>query len=208
MEFSTLGKEVQPQFLLLPAEIRNMIHTYVLQGHIFNVTAPSFRLKTRCRTYRDPLALLRTCRQIHAETLLMVFALNTFHIQVKVLSNGLGGGLRSSPLLLRSTTELHSLQSLSLDIPVMHNGAPRDSFTLLDRMPHLRTLQINMPFLDWLLEFGPETIEVTFGIRHTRVWELIIGTSLHVEVMEMLAHWKSDKQFSVRRVDNMQLPFR
>lgn len=137
----------------------------------------------------------------------MVFALSAFHIQFEILPDRLGDGLLSSPLLFRSTTELHAIETLSLDITMMHMEASRNLFTFLEKMPGLRTMQIQMPYLDWLIRFRSESIEVMFGNRHAGAWDSTIGESLATEIMEMLAYWKPGGNFLVRRSDAIQLPF-
>ncbi|KAF2831210.1 hypothetical protein CC86DRAFT_452337 [Ophiobolus disseminans] len=76
----------QALFFRLPAELRNQDYSYVLKKgpYIFKIkylksidsTDERFALEPRTR---NRFGLLRTCRQIHAETVLLPFALNTLH---------------------------------------------------------------------------------------------------------------------------------
>lgn len=74
----------ESSLLRLPPELRNRFYTYVVGGNDFDLTdgldrRPRARLR---HTYFEPdyhmLGLLRTCRQIHAETRLLPFTCNIF----------------------------------------------------------------------------------------------------------------------------------
>jgi hypothetical protein len=69
--------------LSLPAELRNIIYTHVLSGQTYAITSTTVipwltTSVTNTTTSPYALALLSTNRQIHAETRLLPFALNTF----------------------------------------------------------------------------------------------------------------------------------
>ncbi|OSS50739.1 hypothetical protein B5807_04086 [Epicoccum nigrum] len=69
--------------LSLPAELRNIIYTHVLSNNTYAVTSTTVipwltTSVSNSTTSPHALALLRTNRQIHAETRLLPFALNTF----------------------------------------------------------------------------------------------------------------------------------
>jgi hypothetical protein len=68
-------------FLALPGEIRNQIYDHLFRGTTFNVTAiSSQRSPSRTTPSANNLSLLRTCRQIHAETRHFPYSLSTFSI--------------------------------------------------------------------------------------------------------------------------------
>ena len=62
--------------LRLPPEIRNMIYTLIID--VVTVVFTKARLGRGRHPIQDGLALLRVCRQIHAEAALLPYALNTF----------------------------------------------------------------------------------------------------------------------------------
>lgn len=62
--------------LRLPPEIRNMIYTLIIDVNIVVFTEAG--LGRGRHPIQDGLALLRVCRQIHAEAALLPYALNTF----------------------------------------------------------------------------------------------------------------------------------
>lgn len=69
--------------LRLPAEIRNEIWKYALGGKVYrgvfdDSKAPSTKLSLPRTEPANAAALLRTCRQIYAETALMLCSLNKF----------------------------------------------------------------------------------------------------------------------------------
>ncbi|KAF3046618.1 hypothetical protein E8E12_011252 [Didymella heteroderae] len=71
--------------LSLPAELRDMIWSHVLGGNVFDIKC-SVRIPwgvavTNTTTAPHSLALLQTCRQIHAETWMLPFTLNTFQFK-------------------------------------------------------------------------------------------------------------------------------
>ncbi|KAF1932399.1 uncharacterized protein M421DRAFT_417117 [Didymella exigua CBS 183.55] len=80
-----LRKSTASPLLSLPAELRNTIWSHVLKGNTFNIKC-SVRIPwgvTVSNTTISPhsLALLQTCRQIHAETRLLPFTLNIFQFK-------------------------------------------------------------------------------------------------------------------------------
>jgi hypothetical protein len=71
--------------LALPAELRNIIWAHVLGGNLFDIKC-SVRIPwgvsvTNATTSPHQLALLGTCRQVHAETRLLPFTSNTFQFK-------------------------------------------------------------------------------------------------------------------------------
>jgi hypothetical protein len=62
--------------LRLPPEIRNMIYTLIID--VNTVVFTKAGLGRGRHPIQDGLALLRVCRQIHAEAALLPYALNTF----------------------------------------------------------------------------------------------------------------------------------
>jgi hypothetical protein len=75
-----------PSFLRLPAELRNQIYTYILSGETFSIHCwrryTPFGFATRIlRKRRLFLALLAVSRQLHSETRLLPFRLNTFRFK-------------------------------------------------------------------------------------------------------------------------------
>ena len=62
--------------LRLPPEIRNMIYTLIID--VVTVVFTKARLGRGRHPIQDGLALLRVCRQIHAEAALLPYAFNTF----------------------------------------------------------------------------------------------------------------------------------
>ncbi|KAL6159727.1 hypothetical protein ACJQWK_06134 [Exserohilum turcicum] len=89
----TTSNEQNSQFLRLPAHLRQLIYQYVLGGVRIRVCdTHNCRRRHKCRnrgrklhyaTYfhlrRRHVALLSTCRQVHAEARLLPFSLNEFH---------------------------------------------------------------------------------------------------------------------------------
>lgn len=80
-----LQKSTASPLLSLPAELRNIIWSNVLGDHIFDIKC-SVRIPwglsvANTTTSPHSLALLRTCRQIHAETRLLPFTINTFQFK-------------------------------------------------------------------------------------------------------------------------------
>ncbi|KAH8629752.1 hypothetical protein IG631_14329 [Alternaria alternata] len=63
-------------FLRLPPEIRNMIYTHIID--VVTVVFTKAGLGRGRHPVQDGLALVRVCRQIHAEAGLLPYALNTF----------------------------------------------------------------------------------------------------------------------------------
>jgi hypothetical protein len=62
--------------LRLPPEIRNMIYTLIIDVNMVVFTKAG--LGRGRHPIQDGLALLRVCRQIHAEAAVLPYALNTF----------------------------------------------------------------------------------------------------------------------------------
>lgn len=83
-------------FLRLPAELRNMIYGYALQGR-----GDRWNAKSPWEEYRGPesssaslipsvgmnINLMRACKQIYQETKALLFELNTFSLWVKFVPN-------------------------------------------------------------------------------------------------------------------------
>lgn len=82
----TLPKPPSSPLFSLPAELRNIIYTHVLSNHTYAITSTTvipWLTTSVSNTTTSPhaLALLSTNRQIHAETRLLPFALNTFQFK-------------------------------------------------------------------------------------------------------------------------------
>lgn len=84
---NSIKHNAQLPLLQLPPEIRFQIWEYVLVGHVF-VTGSEYRIEDP-EHYCDPdcfeyhgiaVGLLRTCRQIYAETALLLYKRNCFFI--------------------------------------------------------------------------------------------------------------------------------
>ena len=68
-------------FLDLSGELRNQIYNHLFRRTTFNITAESSQpAPARTTPSTNNLSLLRTCRQIHAETRHFPFSLGTFSI--------------------------------------------------------------------------------------------------------------------------------
>jgi len=135
---STSRNQSESPLLQLPAELRNIIYTYVLQDDLWVV---AYRLtKTESRGY--PIALLFVCRQIHAETALLPYALNTFLIGDISLGEDAALGF----LGRRTPAQLQSMQTLYFIYDLWNFAIPPRwtvDFKFLDMLPRLRTLQID-----------------------------------------------------------------
>jgi hypothetical protein len=76
---STRKNQTDSRLLLLPPELRTQIFEYVLGGQTWKIRFDLRFGKTFNQSrYANALALLATCRQIHAETQLLPFRLSLF----------------------------------------------------------------------------------------------------------------------------------
>ncbi|KAF2036007.1 hypothetical protein EK21DRAFT_106840 [Setomelanomma holmii] len=122
--------------LQIPPELRNIIYSYVLKGHQWAVVQPCDCHKPR----HDDIALLRFCRQVHAESALLAYTLDTFFLRdintnIKEIN---------AFLAARSVPQLQVMRSISLGYSksAASEDAKFQGFSFLDKMPHLRTLNI------------------------------------------------------------------
>jgi hypothetical protein len=122
--------------LELPAELRNAVYEYALHGHLW-VAVPWDSYGKDSKSYSDALALLSVCHQIHAETKLLPYVLNTFCI----------GDFSWTFMEIfdffdrRSAAELQAIQSLYFTVD-QHSPGVIELWDL-DIFPQLRTLQID-----------------------------------------------------------------
>lgn len=76
LTLSTQRNQRASRLLRLPAEIRNHIYSYAMGGHILVHRIHALRPNPVSSLFTLP----RVCRQTQAETRLLLFKLNTFHI--------------------------------------------------------------------------------------------------------------------------------
>ena len=152
----------QSPLLRLPAEIRNLIFHYVLGGQKVAIHSPSYYRphESECKGESDfaisefkdpyiilersrsvrPVDLLKTCRQIYAETVLLPFALNTFsyssEIEVLDIKNKIFEAQRHAITAVQFCAIRGSLQNQDGRIKAM------------SYLPGLRKVYINIYFED------------------------------------------------------------
>ena len=152
---STSRNQSESPLLQLPAELRNIIYTYVLQEHSRVAAFPLRNTGPR----RYPLALLFVCRQIHAETALLPYALNTFLVGdiTCYIDDALGFLRNRSPAQLRSIQYLYIYYNIHGSIRGVNSTM--DGFKFLDMLPRLRTLQIRHDSYDMLVRIDGDEIQ-------------------------------------------------
>ncbi|KAH3908882.1 hypothetical protein HBI56_123690 [Parastagonospora nodorum] len=94
-EVSLENQKTSP-LLRLPAEIRNAIYAYVLQGHrvcLDSSPKPFVGTDNKKGQVENLLSITKTCRQTYSESALMFFGLNDFGG-----ANVMGGWNRKQPL--------------------------------------------------------------------------------------------------------------
>ena len=84
---STRRNEAESSLLRLPAELRNKIYEYAVGGHVIELISskkkPHYKMLSQANGHytalANPTVLSKICRQLHKETALLPYSLNTFH---------------------------------------------------------------------------------------------------------------------------------
>ena len=86
-------------FLRLPPELRNKIYEYAIGGHVIKLfestKKPHYNMLSQADGHytalANPAVLSKTCRQLHRETALLPYSLNTFHGRTRRIHKFLKG---------------------------------------------------------------------------------------------------------------------
>ncbi|KAF2831198.1 hypothetical protein CC86DRAFT_401745 [Ophiobolus disseminans] len=122
-ERATQENQTESPFLQLPPELRIVIYTFVIRGHLHvRSTPPSLQFRSQDEAHKNALALLFACRQVRAEAVLLPYALNTFslsHIFIR-------GGAKSRFLKARTVAQLQSIQAIYFSYHIRDRGLKTD----------------------------------------------------------------------------------
>ncbi|KAF2830992.1 hypothetical protein CC86DRAFT_272702, partial [Ophiobolus disseminans] len=137
-----LNNQASP-LLRLPSEIRNKIWHLVLGGKLIRDTRYGIRdhsvLMLRPCEREKPFELLRTCRQIYAETALLPFSANTFSWN---LSNQMKSSLSAFRKFQGNQLREVQFELVSRDMRADYNrNRARGMFSRVDHRKQLPSLQ-------------------------------------------------------------------
>jgi hypothetical protein len=110
---STRRNGEESPLLRLPAELRNKIYEYAIGGHVIELfdstKKPHYNMLSQADGHytalANPTVLSKICRQLHSETALLPYSLNTFH-----------GHLRRIHRFLKGLTKAQREQIKSVEI--------------------------------------------------------------------------------------------
>lgn len=96
---STRRNEKESPLLRLPAELRNKIYEYTIGGYVIELfestKKPHYNMLSQADGHytalANPTVLSKTCRQLHKETALLPYSLNTFHGRIRYIHKFLKG---------------------------------------------------------------------------------------------------------------------
>jgi hypothetical protein len=168
----------QSLLLELPAELRNMIYHYVLDGE--SIYAYSI---TRGKTY---LGLLLSCRQIYQETELLLYSVSIFPIDFGDLGDWLSDRTDRQLAVISSiwVCDKVNLQRATRVLgyytwPTVDPKSP--SYTRLKRLPALKQL---------LFQFEKTAWSMKHHVHHGDRDELSLS-AFRSRIVSILARWKT-----------------
>ena len=143
--------------LSLPPEIRNHIWTYTLNNtmiQIYSIRSNSYKLLLKPSDRNNPMALLRTCRQIYYETAILPYKLNTITV----------GTVHRLTALVRHLRPYQYTRITSLELQLDHHNpeylmrvwgpvAIAAQFPILEKLPELRRIEVRL--FDYVAALGP-----------------------------------------------------
>lgn len=80
------GTSASHHFSVFPGELKNRVYEIVLGGKLWDIKSLSVRGTFKpaiLNSDRSALSLLRVCRQVHAETALLLFRMSTFAVELR-----------------------------------------------------------------------------------------------------------------------------